>query len=162
MKASEWRVRTTTTITIQPLRSRTLSLTIPISSRPRLRTSKAPIKGQNQMVTSSNFQSPVPHDFAFTSTSGSVSRSPCCFSSRRPFCPTQWEDYRLGLQFFVHLHGSSNRSRRRSRRAAIGAMRTWIPYLRISAHGRHSTTLRIGFQMLRTSPRGNLHHQCSR
>jgi hypothetical protein len=83
-------------------------------------------------------------------------------AARRSFHPTPWGDYRPGLDSFVHLHGSSNRSRRRSRRAALGAMRTWIPYLWICVHGRCSTTLRIGFQTLQTSPRGNLHRQCSR
>ena len=92
---------------------------------------------------------------------GAPSPLPCCFSSKRSFRRDPWEDYCPRLDLFVYLHGSSNRSRRRSRRAATGAIRTWIPYLWISEHGPCSTTSRIGFQTLRTLPRGHLPHQCS-
>ena len=77
----------------------------------------------------------------------------CCFIA--------WENYRP-CRFFVRLHGSSNQNRRRSHRAALGAIRTWTLCLRICVHGRPSTTLRIGFQTPRTPQCGHSHHQCSR
>jgi hypothetical protein len=73
---------------------------------------------------------------------------PLLLPNRRPIPPTAWENYHPGLDFFVPLHGSSNQNHRRSRRAALGAIRTWIPYLWTSVHGRRSTTSRIGFQTL--------------
>jgi hypothetical protein len=87
-----------------------------------------------------------------------VTALPPTISLRLP--STAWENY-CPLHFFDCLHGNSNQKLRRSRRAALGAIRTWTPYLRICAHGQHSTMLRIGFQTLRTPLCGHLLHRCS-
>jgi hypothetical protein len=133
----------------------------PTSFLPVLRTSrsdKGPVSEESRSSESRHPQRPS------TKTPCAILRlPPCCFSSRDVSSVfTPWEGYPLCLGLFAHLHGDSNRSHRHSRRAAIGAIRTWIPYLWISVHGRCSTTWRIGFQTLRTLPRGLWHHQCSR
>jgi hypothetical protein len=134
---------------LSPLRrpAATLSPTTPTFSLSTLHMDESDKRNVTQQPSSNSPGAPPP--------------PPCCFSSRRPFRDNPWEDYRPCLDLFVHLHGSSNRSRRRSRRAATGAIRTWIPYLWTSEHGPCSTTLRTGFQTLRTLPRGHLPHQCS-
>jgi len=59
----------------------TVSPVIPLSSLPRLRTSEAPIKGQNQMATSNNLQPPRPPRFRLHLHPPPRPPSPCRFST---------------------------------------------------------------------------------